>query len=246
MKKFLNRALLGCVALIVVALLTTRSEAQNTDSIKVGSTESFDDQLTPTKTLDPAAIKTLDELRRLRTIEYEKSKSESFVVPPSASGLEVGMLNENEREALKDSILALQQEISKPGVDRKNVEGSLRLALTEYFVRDMQKRVQELDVIKAKVAETEAKLQKRLDSQKESIELQLQIMVREADGLGYFPTANVGTNRSATSFSPVNSGLPSARAPGIVVEEENLFGTGNNANDPNGVSPFYNPKPEPR
>ena len=53
-------------------------------------------------------------------------------------------------------------------------------------VDESRHRVRELDEIKAKVAETEALLQKRLDTQQESVELQLKIMLREADGFGFF------------------------------------------------------------
>ena len=70
--------------------------------------------------------------------------------------------------------------------DRAKVEPLLKAALEEYFMADMIYRVRELDEIKAKVVESEAKLQKRLASQQESVELQLKIMLREAEGQGFF------------------------------------------------------------
>jgi hypothetical protein len=54
----------------------------------------------------------------------------------------------------------------------------------------MQYRVRELDDIKAKVSETEANLQKRLDSKDEAIDLQVNVMLQEADGFGFFPGDN--------------------------------------------------------
>ena len=74
----------------------------------------------------------------------------------------------------------------KTNEDRAKVEPLLKAALAEYFMADMIYRVRELDEIKAKVAESEAKLQKRLASQQESVELQLKIMLREAEGQGFF------------------------------------------------------------
>lgn len=62
----------------------------------------------------------------------------------------------------------------------------LRKALAHYFTLDMQHRVRELDQIKARVVETEAMLQRRLDSQEEAVELQLKLMLREAAGETFF------------------------------------------------------------
>ena len=64
----------------------------------------------------------------------------------------------------------------------------------------MRDRVRELDAIKAKVAETEAKLQRRLDSQQESIDLQLKLFLQEADGIGFF-RASDAFERPAQSSS---------------------------------------------
>jgi hypothetical protein len=49
---------------------------------------------------------------------------------------------------------------SQPDVNRAEVDHTLRLTLIEYFIRDLQVRVKELDEIKAKMAATEAKRQK--------------------------------------------------------------------------------------
>lgn len=50
----------------------------------------------------------------------------------------------------------------------------------------MQLRVKELDDIKARVEQMEAKLQQRLDTREEAVDLQLKLFLRDAEGLGFF------------------------------------------------------------
>ena len=93
--------------------------------------------------------------------------------------------------------------------DRSVVEPLLKAALAEYFIADLRHRVRELDDIKAKIAESEAKLQKRLDSQEESVDLQLKIMLREADGHGFFRREDV---QSGSSLNPTSRLEPTGAA----------------------------------
>lgn len=90
------------------------------------------------------------------------------------------------RKAALARIREIQKELFASDGEEEEVEAELKSALAAYFVVDMQHRVRELDEIKAQVAETEAKLQRRLDSQQEVVDLQLKLTLAEANGLGFF------------------------------------------------------------
>ena len=70
--------------------------------------------------------------------------------------------------------------------DRDKLEKNLKAALDAYFAADMQKRQKELDGIRKRLTQMEAKLKKRSDSQQKIVELQLTLLLHEADGLGFF------------------------------------------------------------
>ena len=212
MKYFLNRTTLTFVAVGMSVLIGINSETQAQNDVVVSGVKTSETQ--------PLSIKTLDDVRKLKTDRDDISFVASAGMPGVSGGYSgggggsAGMSNgegvfwgggpiPGSKNWWIDRNRDLQLALSKPGEDRTKTEQVLRLALTEYFIRDMQVRVKELDEIKAKVAETEAKLQKRLDIQKEAIDLQMQIMIREADGLGFFPTTNSSANPPS---SPGNSG----------------------------------------
>lgn len=103
--------------------------------------------------------------------------------PPGA--MPPRMMPRTPRDRLFAIILELKSRL-KSSKDRGKTEKQLKEALKDYFILDMQHRVRELDEIKAKIAQTEANLQKRLESQAESVDLQLKLMLREADGHAFF------------------------------------------------------------
>ncbi|MEM8680532.1 MAG: hypothetical protein AAGF97_14390, partial [Planctomycetota bacterium] len=97
--------------------------------------------------------------------------------------------------------------------DRAQMEKTLREALDAFFLADMQHRVEELDKIKRKVRETEATLQKRLKAKDESIELQVQLLFQEADGISVFGTAEPAPNRRRPTYIgvPYDPTLPNGQ-----------------------------------
>jgi len=230
MKYFLNRTTLTFVAVGMSVLIGINSETQAQNDVVVSGVKTSETQ--------PLSIKTLDDVRKLKTDRDGISFVASAGMPGVSGGYSgggggsAGMSNgegffggdgpiPGSKNWWIDRNRDLQLALSKPGEDRTKTEQVLRLALTEYFIRDMQVRVKELDEIKAKVAETEAKLQKRLDIQKEAIDLQMQIMIREADGLGFFATASTAGSSVAIVqgspdawFSPNKSGASVGPASG--------------------------------
>ena len=100
-------------------------------------------------------------------------------------------------QAIRNRINLHQLELAKPNANQAKIRKELEQALREYFLRDMQIRVSELDEIKAKVAETEASLKRRLADQDEAIELQMKLILRQADGLGFFQrTSRAGSAKN--------------------------------------------------
>ena len=77
-------------------------------------------------------------------------------------------------------------QIAKSEEDQKKATSELRNALNEYFDVDMKARQQEIDTINAGLKKMEDGLQKRADAKDDIVDLQLQIIVNEAEGLGFF------------------------------------------------------------
>ncbi|MEQ1826670.1 MAG: DUF1559 domain-containing protein [Pirellula sp.] len=96
----------------------------------------------------------------------------------------------SEKQLLLSMIDNLRGKLNSKKNQREDIEKLLRAALSEYFIADMQSRVQEFDKVKARVVEMESKLQRRLDRKQDVIELQLKQMLHKADGLEFFvPTS---------------------------------------------------------
>lgn len=104
---------------------------------------------------------------------------------------------------------------AKSEEDQKKATSELRNALSEYFDVDMKTRQQEIDKINTGLKKMEGGLQKRADAKDDIVDLQLQIIVNEAEGLGFF-------RKSASSSSHDDSLLmqPGFRSPGRVRRTE--------------------------
>lgn len=70
--------------------------------------------------------------------------------------------------------------------DQSKATTELREALGEYFDRDMEFRQKELDEVKKGLRTMSDRLQKRAKAKDEIVDLQLQMIVNEAEGLGFF------------------------------------------------------------
>ena len=123
-------------------------------------------------------------------------------------GMEMGMQHEPSliqqidkmRQEARREIETIRNKLADPKNDRPKLEERLKDALKDYFVLDMRYRVMELDEIKEKLADTEAKLLKRLEAKDEAVDLQLQVMLREAEGLGFFPKDKTSSGLDSGSF----------------------------------------------
>jgi hypothetical protein len=97
----------------------------------------------------------------------------------------MGMAAPTEKQLLAQLIQQLRGRLGSKKFKRDKVEKQLRTALQQYFDADIEERVKEFDKVKARVIEMEAKLQRRLDSESEIVDLQLKQMLHKADGLDF-------------------------------------------------------------
>lgn len=91
----------------------------------------------------------------------------------------------SEKQLLAQLIQQLRARLGSQKFKRETTEKQLRVALQQYFDADIQERVREFDNVKARVDEMEKKLQRRLDSENEIVDLQLKQMLHKADGLDF-------------------------------------------------------------
>lgn len=75
---------------------------------------------------------------------------------------------------------------AKSEEDRTNAATDLRKALGEYFDQDMKARQQEIDTINEGLQEMESSLQKRVAAKDDIVDLHLQVLINESNGLGFF------------------------------------------------------------
>ena len=151
------------------------------------------------------SVRSLDDLRNLNA--REKSTTRVGVeLPVDAS------LTTPKRQLALEMVRQIQASMAEDG-DRSQIEKALRKALNEFFLADMQYRVEELDKIKRKVRETEATLQKRLEAKDESIDLQVKLLFQEADGISVFGNSVSPSNGSNANF-------------GVGVPYDSLFSNG--------------------
>ena len=69
---------------------------------------------------------------------------------------------------------------------RADAEAKLRGLLEDYFDEDMERRASDLQEIEKRVSKLRAQLERRGDHKPEIIDLQIKVLVNEAEGLGFF------------------------------------------------------------
>jgi hypothetical protein len=101
------------------------------------------------------------------------------------------------RSHREDKVSAAQRKLMEADTDeaRQAAEKELREALVAEFDADMQHRAEELEAIKKRVADMEANLEKRTAAKDEIIDLRLEVLLQEAEGLGWSADRRRGSNR---------------------------------------------------
>lgn len=79
-----------------------------------------------------------------------------------------------------------------------DAEAKLRQMLSQYFDQDMERRAADLRDIEKRVGQLQRQLEKRGNHKPEIIDLQVKVLVNEAEGLGFFSN----TESAWTIFGP--------------------------------------------
>jgi hypothetical protein len=201
MMKFTNKLISKIAWVGLIGLMSNQlSFGQNSDP------KEFESKLRATAGNDKEANKkrTLDDIRSRLKLSDSPGASEGMVMGSGMPGMggEGGMggpgmgagyggpgggmgAAPSEKQLLGQLIQRLRERLNTPSDNREKTEKQLRAALQQYFEADMGERVKEFDKVKARVAEMESKLQRRLDSEDDIIELQIKQMLYKADGLDF-------------------------------------------------------------
>jgi hypothetical protein len=91
------------------------------------------------------------------------------------------------REAIRQTTEVLRN--SDNEADKEKALTELRKLLNTYFEEDMKRRQEELDEMEKRLAKLREQLDKRRTKMDEIVDLQIKVLVNEADGLGFFTSA---------------------------------------------------------
>jgi hypothetical protein len=70
--------------------------------------------------------------------------------------------------------------------EREKAQGELRRLLAEYFDKDMKRRKTELDEMEKRLSKLRDQLARRHSKMDEIVDLQIKVLINEADGMGFF------------------------------------------------------------
>jgi hypothetical protein len=88
------------------------------------------------------------------------------------------------KAAMRDAAANLRS--AETDADKEQAEARLRELLTKYFEHDMTQRQSELKEMETRLRKLEEQLERRREKMEEIIDLQVQVLVNQADGLGFF------------------------------------------------------------
>jgi hypothetical protein len=97
----------------------------------------------------------------------------------------------NAEHALRRVMAKLKN--AKEGEDRQASINELKPALEAYFAADLKVREQEIAGIQSRVANLDKQIERRRFARDEIVSLQLEVLINEADGLGFFSTSTPGS-----------------------------------------------------
>lgn len=108
-----------------------------------------------------------------------------------------------------NSIVSELKKLNNPATDddeqktanlKKTAEDKLRAALGKRFDVLMTSREQQIEQLEKQIATLEAEVKKRRDAKEQIVDLRVQTLLNEANGLG-FPGADIATRRIQTTWS---------------------------------------------
>ena len=99
---------------------------------------------------------------------------------------------------------------AKTDEEKVVAEKAISSALSEYFEADMKSREQDIKEIEERVQKLRAQLEKRRAAKATILDLQLKVMINEAEGLGFYGRSSSvrGTQTSHGRSRPSNVQIP--------------------------------------
>lgn len=109
-----------------------------------------------------------------------------------------------------------QYQDAKTDDEKKQGETTISNALSKYFELDMQNREEEIREIEERVKKLRAQLETRREAKDQLIELQLKVLINEANGLGFYRQSPLPNAQTGIPGVPIYTSPPVTYAPGRI------------------------------
>jgi len=114
---------------------------------------------------------------------------------------------------IRKAVRTLQ--IAKTDAEKAEATQGISAALSVYFDTDMKQREQDIADIEARVTRLRGQLEKRREAKTKLVELQLQVLVNEAEGLGFY--SQPGSDDDVERYYSIKNGvLVDGPSPGVL------------------------------
>jgi hypothetical protein len=133
------------------------------------------------------------------------SMDEMMIYGPGVDLAEMmGNVEEDPRSSAGRALYAAFQNHrqAKSTEDAAETEAALREALADYFDADMEVRRAELEEIRTGLEKLEQAVEKRAEARDEIIQVELQLILNQANGLGFFGDSQWNEGESGSQFFP--------------------------------------------
>lgn len=117
-----------------------------------------------------------------------------------------------ESQAIGNALTKLKA--AESNEDREAASSELREALADQFDNDIERRKKELEAVAAKLKEMQDLLDKRIASADKIIDLRMQVLLQDADGLGWNNASSADIFRyslPSAVYQPAERVLPNSR-----------------------------------
>lgn len=201
-----NLCTVSIAAPVFTLILAAQGSAQETLFNEIAQKESEELAFGEEAPVDPSKVKTIDDVRKIGGWENSMIigvpadvRNSDGVVDTALGVLNIkgDLVPPDPRAQAKKQLDKLRKQLDAEPT--KELKSRLKEALMQYFLADMRHRVRELDEIKEKTKRMEKQLNRRLGAKEKVVELQLEVLLNQAAGLGFFAPEKRNRKRSLAS-----------------------------------------------
>jgi hypothetical protein len=125
----------------------------------------------------------------IKRLERDVIKMKADVVKMATDGMQRKIIAmhggpPDKMHAIREAATALNEADSDDA--RSDAKAKLTELLDEFFETDMERREQELAQVEERVTKLRSTLQRRREKKRDILDLQMEVLLNEADGLGFF------------------------------------------------------------